>query len=76
MARTTPMTPFHSFINDSAPHVCDSVQHLLLNPSKAPSGRSLTSADNLFALPGMPVPPWIKLLVVAAPLSFLIYRYL
>ena len=76
MARVTSMTAVIPFTNDSAPHTCDSVQHLLLNPSKAPSGRSLTSADNLFALPGMPVPPWIKLLVVAAPLSFLIYRYL
>lgn len=51
MARVTSMTAELSFTNDSTPHICDSVQHILLDPSRIPSGRNTASADPLIHAP-------------------------
>lgn len=56
MARVTSMTAEILFINDSAPHTCDSVQHILLHPSSILSGQNTASAADLFGTSGMPVP--------------------
>ena len=72
MARVTSMTAEILFLNDSAPHTCDSAQHILLYPSILPSGRNDASADNLPGVFGMPAPFHKTPAVSAAPLSFLI----
>lgn len=56
MARATSMTAEISSQTIALHITCDSVQHILLHPSSALSGKNTTSADNLFGTFGMPVP--------------------